>query len=152
MEVKDRIIELRKHNRMSQDKFADKLGLKQGIISLWESGKTQISESNIKLICSLFKISEEWLRTGKGEMFYIDNLSPAEQDLLDTFRCLNSVNQNLISTHAQYLLASQASNSQTLRNKAPEAPKEVFSPEPDFPLVPRPAEKGHNPIHDQESA
>jgi transcriptional regulator with XRE-family HTH domain len=134
MEVKDRIIEIRKHNRMSQDKFADKLGLKQGIVSLWESGKTQVSESNIKLICSLFKVSEEWLRTGKGDMFYMDNLSTQEQSLLDIFRCLNFVNQNLISTHAQYLLASQSSN--TILDKVPKTAPDP-TPEPDFPLESR---------------
>jgi transcriptional regulator with XRE-family HTH domain len=106
--MKDRIIEIRKALKMKQGEFAKRLGIKQSVVSNIERGQNGITDANIRLICVVFNVNEEWLRTGKGEMFIPENsLSEQEKQLLNTFRGLNLLNQNLVSTHAHFLLTSQ---------------------------------------------
>ena len=65
----ERIKKVRKEMDLTQQEFCDRIGLKRNSISLVESGKRNISDQAIKSICREFAVNEEWLRTGKGEMF-----------------------------------------------------------------------------------
>lgn len=67
--MNERIKEIRKKEGLSQQKFADKLGIARGNIAAYEVGKNAPSDAAISLICSKFNVNEEWLRTGNGEMF-----------------------------------------------------------------------------------
>ena len=64
-----RIKELRETLKLSQSDFADMLNLKRNSISLIEVGKRNPSDRTILDICQKFSVSEDWLRTGDGEMF-----------------------------------------------------------------------------------
>lgn len=64
-----RIKKLRKALDLTQQAFAEKIGLKQNSIALIESGKRNISDQAVLSICREFNVNEEWLRTGSGEMF-----------------------------------------------------------------------------------
>lgn len=66
-----RIKELRTSLGLTQQRFADRLGLKRQTIASYEIGNITPSDSTILLICKEFNISEEWLRTGTGEMYNI---------------------------------------------------------------------------------
>lgn len=73
--MNERIKALRKELGLSQDVFAEKLGLTKNYISLVENGNRNLSEQSIKVLCTMFNINEEWLRTGNGEM-----MSPVSKD------------------------------------------------------------------------
>lgn len=62
----DRIIQIRKNNGLSQEKFAERIGLSRNFINQVESGKKNISDRTINDICREFSINEVWLRTGEG--------------------------------------------------------------------------------------
>lgn len=64
-----RIKLLRNTLDLTQQKFADRLGVKGNTISQYESGRNAPVDSVISLICREFNVSETWLRTGAGEMF-----------------------------------------------------------------------------------
>lgn len=64
-----RIKKLRKALDLTQQKFADTLGIKQNTVASYEMGRIVPSDSTIKLICREFDVNEDWLRTGVGEMF-----------------------------------------------------------------------------------
>ncbi|MDE7053700.1 MAG: helix-turn-helix transcriptional regulator [Oscillospiraceae bacterium] len=64
-----RIKKLRKALDLTQQAFAERIGVKQNTIALIESGKRNTSDQLLLGVCREFKISETWLRTGKGEMF-----------------------------------------------------------------------------------
>ena len=49
--------------------FAKRLRLSQPYVSELCSGKTNPSDRTIADICREFNVSDEWLRTGNGEMF-----------------------------------------------------------------------------------
>lgn len=67
--MNERIKLLRKELGLSQDAFAEKLGLTKNYISLVENGNRNLSEQSIKVLCSTLNVKSEWLRTGNGEMF-----------------------------------------------------------------------------------
>lgn len=72
MEFKDRLKELRKAEKLTQQEFADKLGIKRSTISNYDIGRSEPSKSVISLICRTFSVSETWLRTGEGSMYTED--------------------------------------------------------------------------------
>lgn len=67
--MKDRLKKLRKALNLTQQKFADKLGVKQNTIAQYEMGRNDPSDAVIISICREFGVYEEWIRTGKGDMF-----------------------------------------------------------------------------------
>lgn len=67
--MNERIKELRKALGLTQQEFADRLGISRNNIATYETRKTGPGNSVVKLICNTFNVSEEWLRTGDGEMF-----------------------------------------------------------------------------------
>lgn len=66
--MKDRIKKVRKNANLTQEKFAERLGLKRNTIATYETGKSEPMDNIIISICREFNINEEWLRTGKGDM------------------------------------------------------------------------------------
>lgn len=67
--MKDRIKKIRKELDLTQQKFADKLGVKRNTVGQWECGINAITDQVITSICREFNVNENWLRTGQGEMF-----------------------------------------------------------------------------------
>ena len=67
--MKDRIKKIRKELDLTQQKFADKLGVQRNTIAMYEMGRTLPSDAIMRSICREFNINEDWLRTGQGEMF-----------------------------------------------------------------------------------
>lgn len=67
--MKERIKELRKALKMTQQEFADRLHIKRTNIGNYESGVSSPTDSVIALICREFGVSENWIRYGEGEMF-----------------------------------------------------------------------------------
>lgn len=64
----NRIKELRQALGLTQQEFADRIGVKRGAIANYEIGRNA-SDTAVALICREFGVSEHWLRTGDGEMF-----------------------------------------------------------------------------------
>ena len=67
--MKDRIKKIRKALDLTQQEFADRIGVKRGGIANYEIGRNEPTDSVISLICREFNVNEDWLRTGEGEMF-----------------------------------------------------------------------------------
>ena len=69
---------IRRFFDLTQQAFAERIGMKQNTIALLESGKNSASERTILAICREFGVNEAWLRTGEGEM-----LDPHADDALE---------------------------------------------------------------------
>lgn len=65
----ERIKELRKALGLTQQKFADAIGVRQNTVAQYEMGRNPPNDTVITLICREFNVSEKWLRTGEGDMF-----------------------------------------------------------------------------------
>lgn len=65
----ERIKELRKALGLTQQKFAEKIGVKQNTVAQYEIGRNPPTDTVVTLVCREFDVNEEWLRTGAGPMF-----------------------------------------------------------------------------------
>lgn len=84
--MNERIKKLRKTLDLTQQEFADKIGMKRNTVANYETNRNEPSNSVVSLICKTFNVSEVWLRTGEGEMFAnrseSDELSAAVERLI----------------------------------------------------------------------
>jgi len=69
MNISDRVKQVRSELGLTQIEFRTKTGISQSHLTAIESGKRVVTEKTLKVICATFNVSEEWLRTGEGEMF-----------------------------------------------------------------------------------
>lgn len=67
--MEERLKELRKTLNLTQQEFADKIGVKRNTIAQYESGRNSPIDAVITLICRTYGVDETWLRTGAGKMF-----------------------------------------------------------------------------------
>lgn len=104
--MNQRIRTLRKTLQLSQKSFGEKIGLKQNAISYMEKPNATITEQNIKSICSLFNVNEDWLRNGNGKMF-LDN-EKKQKEFFDIFNELSPPLQDYLILTAKNLLETQA--------------------------------------------
>lgn len=69
LNIGERIKKLRKSLDMTQQKFAERIGVKRNTIGQYEIGRNEPIDAIINLICREFNVNKEWLQTGIGEMF-----------------------------------------------------------------------------------
>lgn len=70
-EAGNRIREVRKNENLNQTEFGEKLGVSRSVIKNLELNvnKKGVPENIIKLISATFNVNENWLKTGKGEIY-----------------------------------------------------------------------------------
>lgn len=73
--MNERIKQVRLKLGLSQEEFGNRLGVGRGAITNIELNKVDPKPLFVSLICREFRVSENWLRTGEGEMFL-----PFDQD------------------------------------------------------------------------
>lgn len=69
MTENERVRELRKALGLTQIEFGDRVSVSQGHLTSVETGARAVTDKFIKLLHLEFGASENWLRTGEGEMF-----------------------------------------------------------------------------------
>lgn len=67
--IGSRIIVLRKHLKLTQQEFADRIGCARATIGKYETDASVPVSPVVTSICREFNVSESWLRTGEGDMF-----------------------------------------------------------------------------------
>lgn len=67
--MNERIKELRKALNLTQQQFADRIGIKRNTIANYEIGRNDPVETVLVMICREFNVNREWLLNGIGEMF-----------------------------------------------------------------------------------
>lgn len=65
----ERVREIRKHFKLTLEKFGEKLGVGKSTISDIENSRRSLTEHMTKSICREFSVDYIWLTTGQGEMF-----------------------------------------------------------------------------------
>ena len=67
--IGERIKSVRKQKGLTQQKFADALGLKRNTVGGYEIETVTPSDRTIQDICAVFGVNELWLRTGNGDPY-----------------------------------------------------------------------------------
>lgn len=118
MTMIDRILQIREHECLNQEKFAERLGLSRNFINQFENGKKNISGRTISDICREFNVNEEWLRTGNGEPYTqlpTDDLiataatllgrhDPLFESIIDVYSRLDDVDKQVLMKVTQNLV------------------------------------------------
>jgi transcriptional regulator with XRE-family HTH domain len=106
LSVNQRIKQVREALRLSQVQFSRVISLSSGYLAGVETEKRKVNNRLIKLICSSFRVDEEWLRTGIGEMF---NQNPDEgfTKLVSLYKELTPAFQAYILKQIDLLLEMQ---------------------------------------------
>lgn len=116
--MKDRIRKIRRELDLTQQEFADRLGIKRGTIANYELGRNEPVDSVVSLICREFGVNEEWLRNGTGDMFSQNsedelraltekyNLSAADRILIEKYIGLKADTRNAILDFMADVVAS----------------------------------------------
>lgn len=81
MTIGERIKEVRKNEKLTQQEFADRLNLKRNTVGSYEVNVVVPSDRTIKDICDKFGVNELWLRTGEGVMLRAQ--APKKQKIMD---------------------------------------------------------------------
>ena len=79
--INDRINLVVQRSKLTKTAFAKRINVSQAMVSMMCSGTTSPSDRTIADICREFRIREEWLRTGEGEM----QIADTERDKLQSF-------------------------------------------------------------------
>lgn len=87
--MKERIKKIRKELDLTQQQFADRIGIARGNVGAYEVGKNAPSDAVLSLICREFNVNEEWLCTGNGEMFM-----PSPSAALDVLKAEYGLSDN----------------------------------------------------------
>lgn len=90
----ERIKQIRKSLKMSQEGFGEVIGLTKSSISNIENGVRNVTDQHIRLICSEFNVNGNWLRNGTGDMF-IENDSSIITELASEYH-LDAIDKKII--------------------------------------------------------
>ena len=74
MDIRERIMLIRKESRFTQQCFADTIGVSVGVIANIELGRAPVTRVVGIAICSKFHVREQWLFEGTGDMYQADDL------------------------------------------------------------------------------
>lgn len=66
--IKERIKQIRKYNKLSQENFGKNLGVSRDVISNIEQGRVEPKDLIIEHICNIYSINKDWLLYGTGQM------------------------------------------------------------------------------------
>ena len=76
--IGERIKKLRKGLDLTEQEFANRIGIKRNTIAKYETKRGEPIDAVISLICREFNVSERWLRAGEGEMFIKKETEPLD--------------------------------------------------------------------------
>ncbi|MDR0643813.1 MAG: helix-turn-helix domain-containing protein [Treponema sp.] len=118
---------------LNQTEFAVRIGLKQSVVSQWEVGITPLNDKNIILICHIFKVNEDWLRYGVGEVFNAKD-DPILQEIMELVEKMDEPQRHVVLNYVRWFFSEQ----QALigEESLPEKGSKPASPPVGFPLEP----------------
>lgn len=108
----DRLKVLRKKLGLTQQEFADRLGIKRNAVTNYEVGRNDPADMVVSLICREFSVSEKWLRTGEGDMFIQKR---REEQIAEYFHDLQGLNDELKKRLVAALAAIQTKDWEIIR-------------------------------------
>ena len=99
----ERLKKLRKALELTQQEFADKIGIKRNSFANYETGRNTPLDAIVVSICREFNVNEEWLRNGTGNMFLPKN---REDEISEIVRNLLSDENNTFKSRFIIMLAN----------------------------------------------
>lgn len=98
--MKERIKQIRKTLSLTQDEFAEKLGLARNSIASYESGRRVPNDAIIKLICKEFNVDYYWLTEGADVDMFMKLPYTLMEKLSERYN-LNKKSQMVLKTYLE---------------------------------------------------
>ena len=103
-QINERIKQVRSVINISQREFSKKIYISQGSYGEIETGVRNVNDRIIQLICSQYNVNKEWLKTGKGEMFFSEEKPDIRlEHLIDMYKKLNKPLQDYLVDQTELL-------------------------------------------------
>lgn len=122
--MNERIKEIRKYYKLSQEEMGKKLGVTKATISRIEKGINNITDQMFKSVCREFNINENWFRNGSGNMlvesdtFSLDDYikskgaTQLELDLIKSYFEIPEDLRNSLMNHFKNNILKQMNNTE----------------------------------------
>lgn len=97
-----RLKKIRNEYHLSQEEFGNKIGIEsRAHISALENGNRNITDRIVRDVCREFNISEQWLRTGEGDMHIIpeDETAIIVSELLEEDNPFYDIIKEIVKTY-----------------------------------------------------
>jgi transcriptional regulator with XRE-family HTH domain len=105
--VYERIKEVRKKLKMSQVDFSERILLSKTYYGDIEIGKKKVNDRVIFIVSKQFNVNEDWIRTGKGNMFNENTPDFMKDKLMYIYNQLNISLRDCLVEQSEILLKLQ---------------------------------------------
>ena len=95
--MNERLKKLRKTLDLTQQDFANRIGVKRNTVATYEMGRSSPSDSAVSLICREFNVNEDWLRNGGSDDDMFIKLNEDEELAMYTQMLLDSTTDDVIA-------------------------------------------------------
>ena len=151
-----RIIEVVKAVGGNKSEFARKINLTPAYISKLDKEPNRVpSDRTISDICSVFNVSEQWLRTGEGEMFKkIDDADELEQMISAIFSSKDETIKRIIRAYWRLADNKKSAIRELIDNLVEESERASDPPAPALALADSPtaeAPLSADPVEDEDA-
>lgn len=96
-DIKYRLKLLRDYLSLTQKDMSQALMIKQSSYSAIETGRRDLTERNIALLCNIYSVNPDWLKEGTGEMF-VEVDGEERQSLVNALQKTTGYNREWIET------------------------------------------------------
>jgi transcriptional regulator with XRE-family HTH domain len=105
--VYERIKEVRNRLGLSQVEFSEQIFISKSLIGEIEIGKRNVNDRIIFIISKQFNVNEDWIKTGKGEMFSDRTPDMRLGKLLNIYNQLDNASRTCLVEQSGILLKLQ---------------------------------------------
>ncbi len=95
--MNERLKKLRKTLELTQQEFADRIGIKRNTLATYESGRNEPIDAVVSLICREFNVNEDWLRNGGSDDDMFVKLNEDEELAMYTQMLLDSTTDDIVA-------------------------------------------------------
>lgn len=108
MKLGEQLVVLRKENKLSQERLAEKVGVTRQTISNWELGETSPNPEQLKALSQIFQVSIDELLNNDQKTVLVEKISNTEKTSRDYHQNIKSnwyfITYLLSVSHSWFLL------------------------------------------------
>jgi transcriptional regulator with XRE-family HTH domain len=101
--INERVIEIRKTLGYSQQQFSEVIKLSRSCEAGIEIKRRKVNDRLITMICLSYGVNEEWLKTGRGEMFDASK-DPRLERIIRNFNKMTPLLQDYVMEYIEWLV------------------------------------------------
>jgi transcriptional regulator with XRE-family HTH domain len=101
--INKRIVQIRKTLGYSQEKFAEGIKVSRSFQGGIEANHRRANDRLVKMICLTYEVSENWLKTGVGEMFDASK-DPKLERIIRNFNKMDPLLQDYVMKYLDWLV------------------------------------------------